>query len=30
MYLSEQVEKKWEPVLNHESLSPIKTLIVER
>jgi len=24
MYLSEQVEKKWEPVLNHESLSPIK------
>jgi hypothetical protein len=24
MYLSEQVEKKWEPVLNHESLAPIK------
>ena len=23
MYLSEQIEKKWEPVLKHESLAPI-------
>jgi len=24
MYLSEQIEKKWEPVLKHESLPEIK------